>query len=235
MRIFFTITFLAIFSSLSAQTLSGSQLLSKAIAYHDPNGNWAEFSGDLRITLQSKDKPDRVSNLSINLVEEYFQHSSQSDGNTIVQAVKKDSCSFMLNGSSVISDADMKKHRMSCNRANLWKNYYTYLYGLPMKLKDPGTHIDPVTERREFKGKEYLVLRATFDASVGTDVWYFYFDPQTYAMEVYQFFKQEAKNDGEYILLSGIETISGVKMPKTRKWYYNNQDGYLGTDVLSKP
>ena len=52
-------------------------------------------------------------------------------------------------------------------------------------------------------------------------------------MEVYQFFK-EAKDSGEYILLSGIETIKGIKMPKNRAWYYNKDDGYLGTDVLSK-
>ena len=233
MRIFQLSLFLLLTSTLSSQVLTGTQLLNKAIAYHDPNGNWATFSGDLQITLKTSDKPDRVSNLTINLVEEFFQHSTQSNGSLVVQSVEKDSCSFMLNGSSNISSADMKKYRMSCSRANLWKNYYTYLYGLPMKLKDPGTRIDPITERREFKGKEYLVLKATYDAAVGTDTWYFYFDPQTYAMEVYQFFKSEAKNDGEYILLSGIETISGVKMPKVREWYYNNKDGYLGTDVLN--
>ena len=54
-----------------------------------------------------------------------------------------------------------------------------------------------------------------------------------YAMEVYQFFKDESKNDGEYILLTGLEEINGIKMPKNRAWYYNNNDGYLGTDYLS--
>jgi len=51
-------------------------------------------------------------------------------------------------------------------------------------------------------------------------------------MEVYQFFK-EVKNSGEYILLSGLETINNIKMPKNRAWYYNKDDGYLGTDILS--
>lgn len=38
-------------------------------------------------------------------------------------------------------------------------------------------------ERKKFKGKAYLVLKATYNVSVGKDTWYFYFDPKTYAME----------------------------------------------------
>ncbi|CAM1345505.1 conserved hypothetical protein [Tenacibaculum amylolyticum] len=102
-----------------------------------------------------------------------------------------------------------------------------------MKLKDSGTIIHDKIERKTFKGKEYLVLKATYDANVGKDTWFFYFNPKTYAMEVYQFYKQ-APDSGEYILLSGEETINGIKMPKTRAWYYNKDDGYLGTDTLSK-
>ncbi|MGB0892084.1 MAG: DUF6503 family protein, partial [Flavobacteriaceae bacterium] len=88
-------------------------------------------------------------------------------------------------------------------------------------------------ERKKFKGKEYLVLKATYKKEVGKDTWYFYFNPKTYAMEVYQFFKNKP-NSGEYILLTGEEVINGVKMPKNRAWYYNKDNGYLGTDILKK-
>jgi hypothetical protein len=84
-------------------------------------------------------------------------------------------------------------------------------------------------ERKTFKGKTYLVLKATYKKEVGKDTWYFYFNPKTYAMEVYQFFHEESKNDGEYILLTGEEeTINGVKMPKKRAWYMNKDNKYLG-------
>ena len=70
------------------------------------------------------------------------------------------------------------------------------------------------------------------------DVWFFYFDPGTYAMEIYQFYKGEpdgaGKDTGEYILLSGMEEVEGIKMPKTRAWYYNKDDKYLGTDILEE-
>jgi hypothetical protein len=120
----------------------------------------------------------------------------------------------------------------------MYKNYYTYLYGLPMKLKDPGTNIDPVIETKSFKEKEYLVLKASYDKEVGTDVWFFYFDPETYAMEIYQFYKTDENGEmlpdsGEYILLTEETLVSGIKMPKVRAWYYNKDDKYLGTDVLN--
>jgi hypothetical protein len=57
-------------------------------------------------------------------------------------------------------------------------------------------------------------------------------------MEVYQFFKGDpdgqGKDTGEYILLSELVSINGIKMPKNRAWYYNKDNTYLGTDILSK-
>ena len=52
-------------------------------------------------------------------------------------------------------------------------------------------------------------------------------------MEVYQFYHEEEKNDGEFILLSGLETVNEIKMPKKRAWYYNKGEKYLGTDILT--
>ena len=103
-----------------------------------------------------------------------------------------------------------------------------------MKLKNPGTYLDRKVYRKTFKEKVYEVLRVTYKEAVGKDTWYFYFDPETYALEVYQFYHDEENNDGEYIILSGLEEIKGIKMPKIRAWYYNKDDKYLGTDTLTK-
>lgn len=221
------------FFSVTAQELSGGELLNKAIQYHDPNGAWPGFKGKMQITMSTPDGKDRVSAITMNLPKEYFQVVATKDEVTLSQTVDKDNCELALNGSTDISEDDKKKHRLTCDRATMYKDYYTYLYGLPMKLKDPGTLIAPKTEKRTFKGKTYLVLKATYEKEVGEDVWYFYFDPNTYAMEVYQFYHDESKNDGEYILLTGEQEIAGIKMPKTRAWYYNKDDKYLGTDVLN--
>nr|WP_321234565.1 DUF6503 family protein [uncultured Psychroserpens sp.] len=237
---YLTLIFVALitFSSAIAQEISGSELLKKAVAYHDPNGNWPTFNAKFHVTMETPNNPNRDSKISINLPQEYFYVSAKRDSITTEYTVEKDKCTIKLNGSEDISEAQLKTHNLSCDRANLYKNYYTYLYGLPMKLKDKGTIIDDKVERKTFKGKEYLVLKASYDKDVGSDVWFFYFDPKTYAMEIYQFFKTDAngklkKDSGEYILLTDTATVNAIKIPKNRAWYYNKDDAYLGTDKLS--
>lgn len=231
-KITIIIAFILSFTSY-AQEISGKELLSKAITYHDPNNNWNTFNGTLMVTMKTPGKNERKSEIKINLPEEYFYVKASRGENTTEYIVNKNDCTIRFNGVENPSSEIKKEHNLSCKRANLFKNYYTYLYGLPMKLNDSGTIIDEKVTRKTFKGKEYLVLKATYTKEVGKDTWYFYFNPKTYAMEVYQFFK-EAKDSGEYILLSGEETINGIKMPKSRAWYYNKNDGYLGTDELTK-
>ena len=231
------LSFLAITSY--GQEITGLELLEKTINYHDPQGKWETFNGTFYVTMETPNSAKRQSKITINLPEEQFYLKANRDTITTEYRLIKDSCTISINGKTNLSPEILKANNLSCKRANLFKNYYTYLYGLPMKLKDEGTLIDEKVEQKTFKGKQYLVLKATYDASVGKDVWYFYFNPKTYAMEVYQFYKTDdkgiiKKDSGEYILLIDEEVINNIKMPKNRAWYYNKNDGYLGTDILNK-
>ena len=222
----------ALFSGISLAQVSGSELLQKAIDFHDPDGNWNNFQGNFEVTMQSPKTSDRTSRITIDLPKQVFNLDVRKDGDSYAYKIGKEYCEISLNGSSTISKEDLEKFRLSCERGKMYRDYYTYLYGLPMKLKDSGTILHDKVATKTFKGKEYLVLKVTYDQEVGDDIWYFYFDPKTYAMEVYQFFHDESKNDGEYIVLKEIEEINGIKMPKIREWYYNKNDEYLGTDIL---
>lgn len=224
---------------LVSQEISGSLLLEKTIQYHDFNHQWKTFKGEFDIEMEMPNSPKRISHITINLPKEYFKVKVIKDAVIIEYTVDKGKCSISLNGQSDLSKAELFSNNLSCDRANMYKNYYTYLYGLPMKLKDEGTNISETVERKTFKGKDYLVLKATYDEAVGSDVWYFYFHPKTFAMEIYQFFKTDEKgnvkpNSGEYIMLSETETINQIKIPKIRAWYYNKDDAYLATDILKQ-
>jgi len=200
-------TFLLLFSVFFSfsQTLSGDQLLEKSIQFHDPNGNWSTFKGAFLVTMKTPKSSPRKSFIEMDLPQEHFLVKAIKDGVITQYTVDKGICRIAVNGNTTPSEALLKKHKLSCERANLYKNYYTYLYGLPMKLKDEGTIIHQKTTIKTFKGKEYLVLKVSYTKEVG-----------------------------KYILLTGLETIHDIKMPKERAWYYNKDDGYLGTDVLSK-
>ena len=218
------------FLTTNAQSISGQELLDKAIQFHDPSGAWATFNGTLDVTMELPKGSNRDSNIAINLPQEYFSVTAKRDTVVTTYTLAKAVCT------TSIKEVNPKAKRTPCETAELYKNYYTYLYGLPMKLKDPGTHISEKVSTQNFKGKDYLVLQVTYDEAVGSDVWQFYFDPTTYAMEIYQFFKGDpngaGKDTGEYILLKDLKTINGIKFPKDRAWYYNKDDGYLGTDIL---
>ncbi|MCJ7466988.1 MAG: DUF6503 family protein [Maribacter sp.] len=230
----YLVFFLACSMPAVSQEISGEALLQKTIAYHDPQNVWPSFNGKFQISSDSPEGGSRINDITLDLPQQYFALTTSTDGVKAEQIVDKGKCHFSLNGSTQLSEEDMTSHRLSCERANTMKNYYTYLYGLPMKLSDPGTLIDPKVGRRNFKGKEYLVLKVKYEEGVGKDIWYFYFNPKSYALEVYQFYHDETKNDGEYILLSGTENAFGIKMPKSRAWYLNKDNKYLGTDVLVK-
>ena len=234
-----TKAFLLLFCTLSTtilfgQDLSPNQLLNKSIAYHDPQGNWVDFKGQLFITMETPNSSHRLSEITIDLPQQYFKLVTKKDNIITEQIINKGSCKLLLNGSETVSEDEIAKHRLTCDRTQTMRNYYTYLYGLPMKLKNPGTLLDRKVYQKTFKGKIYDVLKVTYDEAVGKDTWYFYFDPATYALEVYQFYHDEEKNDGEYIILNGLEEINGIKIPKIRAWYYNKDDKYLGTDTLTK-
>jgi hypothetical protein len=216
-----------------SQTITGDELLEKAIQYHDPNGNWNTFKGALLVSMQTPKRPNRESEINIDRPNQYFSVKATSRENTSIYIIDKDSIGIIFNGDEHPSDEILKKNNLSTSRAKMYKNYYSFLYGLPMKLKDEGTLIHQRIIKKNFMGKEYLVLKVNYEKEVGKDTWYFYFNPKNYAMEVYQFFHDESKNDGEYILLTGEETINNIKMPKVRAWYYNKDQGYLGTDILS--
>lgn len=217
-----------------AQILSGKELLEKTIEYHDPNSKWSQFNGSFNVSMKSPSRPLRTSNIVIDLMRSFFELNVQIGDNQWKASLLDEDCDLLFNGSREISTEIEKEFRLNCKRAKMYRDYYTYLYGLPMKLKDPGTLIDPVISQISIEGISYWVLKVEYDPNVGSDTWYFYFDTETFALKRYQFYHDESKNDGEYIILDDEIEIEGILMPKNRSWYYNSDNTFLGTDVLSK-
>lgn len=223
--IFFTISFL------TAQH-NAEQILNKSIKYHDPNDRWNAFNGELKLKVIRPSKEESTRRVLINNKKQKFIFQGHYEEGVLSYKVLKDKAQFLWDGNSEIHKSLIKKYKISKDRAHMYKNYFTYLYGMPMKLRDPGTNIESKAEEVEFHGEEYYKVKVTYDPKVGDDIWYFYFDKNTYALEAYQFFHDESKNDGEYILFEDTMLIDGIKIPKTRKWYYNKDDGFLATDQL---
>lgn len=209
------------------------ELLARSIVYHDRDGNWGRLP--LRLTFEES-RPDgttRQTRVMIDVSAQRFEWWSQRGDDVVEGTLAGGECSVALNGSATVSDAERKAHRLDCDRVTFYRDYYTYLWGLPMKLSDPGTRIDPEVLETQFDGRRVKGVRVTYDPEVGGDTWYFYFDPSSAALVGYRFFHDESANDGEYILLEGELSAAGLRLPQSRTWYTNADDRLLGTDTLT--
>ena len=218
--------------SLIGQNLSAKDLLAKSIQYHDPGNKLA--TGDYEFIFEEK-RPDGKTNKAIARFapsQEIFEITRYREENATSYFIDQDSVEFSLNGDKNISEENLVKYRLDADRGMMLKNYYLYLWHLPMKLNDPGTILREEVVTTNFEKRSALEIKVTYEQSVGEDIWYFYFDPETYAMIGYRFYHDESIPDGEYIYINGEVEMDGIRIPAQRKWYTHKEDKFLGEDVL---
>lgn len=224
--------FLSLAASAGADDLSQTLALSQR--HHDPQGVW--FKSRIRLTIEEAraDGSTRVSLVVLDHPGSAFELKTKRDDRQIVMSVFKEQTSVSLDGRLDFPKAEAEKFGLTPEGVLQRRNYYTYLYGLPMKLNDPGAVVGIPVPVAKFEGRSYRKLRVTYDPKVGGDVWDFFFDPSTNALSGYRFFHDEKKGDGEFITLDGeIDCGYGVKLPRSRSWYMNQDRKYLGKDTIT--
>ncbi|MDX1479025.1 MAG: DUF6503 family protein [Saprospiraceae bacterium] len=218
--------------------LTASELVDKSIDYHDPHGQWGTMVHAMRLFESRPGIPPerggnyRITDLTFNLPESYFRLEQQRGPDRIVREVRGATCTHWLNGRQQLVQEEKEAFGLDCPRSMRMRDYYAYLWGLPMKLKDPGTLLSATVHEADFFGDTLLEVKVTYDPEVGGDTWYVYFDPDTYAMRGYRFYHDEASNDGEYILLEGEEAVGELVLPASRKWYRHADSVFLGEDRI---
>lgn len=215
-----------------AQKLTPIEIIDKSINYHDPEGKMLKNKLIFSFLETRPKGKDRRTVIEMNVKKEKFQMAQVIDNIQINSFYNRGIIGILVDGEKTYSEVIAKKYRLSNQRVAMMKNYYEYLWLLPMKLKDPGTNLNPMVKEVDFFGKQSLEIRVTYDPAVGSDVWYFYFHPQSYALQGYRFYHEEEKNDGEYILLEGETTQDKIRIPRSRTWYTHKEDKLLGTDIL---
>ncbi|GAB2497320.1 DUF6503 family protein [Algoriphagus taiwanensis] len=212
------LTYLAVFALLTSCSFpvsfptTGKEWIEASIRYHDPNGKW----NSLRAGFLVEDSlpPGRDSRS--------YTFSLDNSKSQFIYRFKD--LEFEVIGDSL----HVQKGEVDKERALRLRNYYTFLWGLPMKLMDPGTVIEDSVREEILQGKTYQVVRVPYEK----DIWYFYLNPENYRMEAYKFYQDEPQGKGEIIYLEGEYDFSGMKIPKNRTWYRTEKPEFLGTDML---
>lgn len=194
-----------------AQKLNATAILEKSIQYHDPKGQWSSFNHIMEFVSERPNGPDRKSMVTIDNSRGYFNLAEDGSEMTVIM----DECTDIPQGKT-------------CENMKRTRNYYLYLWGLPMKLKDKGTVIDQKAKEENLEGVACYVLRVPYE----DDTWFFYIDKATYAMKGYMFYKDEPARKGEMIYLKGEERVGDMRIPKNRRWVTTPDGEFLGTDIL---
>lgn len=227
-----TVGLLVSLRALASGLPSADQLLDRAIAHYDPAGLWMQSRATLTIDETRPEGPSRRTIITTDPAAAVFAITTTRGDAVLEGTLHCGSCSWKLDGSTAFSPELRDRHRLTCDRLFWLRDYYEYLWGLPMKLRDPGTRLGPAVREVRFAGRASLEMRVTYDSSVGSDTWYFYFDPDSAALVGYRFYHDETVGDGEYIVLDGELTVGHLRLPRSRAWYSHEDGAHLGTDHL---
>lgn len=213
--------------------IPADSLLARSIRYHDPEGNWPSSSLRLMIAESRPGGSIRHSRLTLYPTSNDFDLQQTRGKDRIQIRYLNGTYSFGHQGRTEIDKRDAERLNLTPERTNFMRDYYTYLYGLPMKLRDPGTLVDPIVHKVWFQDQEVLELKVRYAPEAGKDIWSFYMDPETYALKGYSFYhKKDGPGQGEYIILKEEALVDKMRLPAERHWYYTHNNLYLGTDEI---
>ncbi len=214
------------------QPLSPQKLVTKTIDHHDPQAVWKQGVFSFKLEESRPQKAARFTSIIINNRRGTFELTTERDGRKIEIHIDGQNVKTLLDGSVTFTAAEAKQYYLKRDRALWLRNYYLYLYGMPMKLLDEGARFAEKLVKTDFNNREALELRVTYDKEVGDHTWYFYFDPTDHALIGYRYYKDEVDKDGEYVILHEEALVGKIRLPKVRRWYSNKDGRYLGMDTI---
>lgn len=220
-------------STLAAPSTPAGRLVARSSAFHDPDGVWGTRPITMSWVGTNSEGAERVAvDLSFGADESEFALSGRYAGSTIEYETSDEGWSVTVDGETELSDETVERMRLGREDGMFWRSYYGFLAGLPMKITDPGAHLEPEIIETSFEGRAVQAVKVTYDPDVGADTWYFYFDPDTAELVGCRFYHDESANDGEYITFEGLSEGGGLRLPKNRSWYMNADDRHLGSDEV---
>lgn len=213
--------------TISGQNISSQEIVQASIAYHDPNGMWGKLYQDFKVqssrdTLTLKLYNDRG-------MVEWTQ--KLNDGRFITAGYVSDSCFVKIDGKSIEPRGKIENLLLDCPQVISRSNYFLYMYGLPMKLKDAQAIIDPIPEKVNFLGKEYWSVKVHYNSPDGGR-WQFYFDTDSFSFEIAQYFHSEHADNSEYIVFDSPLKVGQMVLPARHSWYLFKNRQFIGSELL---
>jgi hypothetical protein len=200
--------------SLAGTAQTAKEILDKSIQYHDPNGEWRTLKATFYFTETRPNGPDRKTVFTINNARN--EHTLNRNDEEIYE----------------VSGAQVKvvKGDKPAERGQTLRNYYLYLWGLPMKLLDANTPLNNKVGKKSIDGNASYVLTVNYEK----EDWTYYFDQKSFQLIAYGFKKKDGSGQEEFVALKDEIKVGNMRLPKARSWYESPANKFLGTDILDE-
>jgi hypothetical protein len=227
----FTLTVAILVTGFSQKTLaqSGTEVLMRAIAFHDSLNIWNDYSAKVNlITAFSDNRNSGGETIEINTIDGFYQNTRPSE--KTIRGIKNDKCFLEVEGNERIPNEDQVEMILQ------YKDWHYFHLGLLMALKESGLILGEKVERVTFQCNDCLAIQFTYDAntirndSYKNNNWTVYLDPVDYSMKGYK----ETGVMNMYAVFSGILNVNGLKLPLCRTYFNNNDNSFYMVDLFTK-
>ena len=205
-------------------------LLERSIAYHDPSEVWGNQATHF---IWTSTNPERQISYMFEVemaVNGDFSLFGVRGSNALEYHVEQGLMHALVDGEDTFSDEQRAKMGLVRDDGLFWRNYIGFLAGFPMCLADPDVRLLLPVRDAEIDGQSVVAFDVEFAPGVGEDIYTFYFERDTARLVGCRFYRDDPATDGETILFEGEAVIDGMLLPKTRRWYTNAENSFLGTD-----
>lgn len=193
---------------------SSREIVNKSIAFHDPGNNWKNFKGKLffESRFSFNDSVPEALELTFDIANQFFRYKNIDRKVDIIY--NKDVCELISENGS-------------CDGYSLTSKFYPFIWGLPMKLNEPGVHPEKDFRKTTFNNLSAWEVEVRY---TNENYWY-YFDVNNYALVGFKFIKNDSSQKGEIVVLKDIDSLNEIKFPKHRTWL-NLDSTLIGTNEL---
>lgn len=211
---------------------SAREIVERSQRWHDPMSRWASFRDTLIFEEPRLQNPSRSTWIVLDNTTDNFVFERAYGEDLVRYEITPEGCQFLLNGKEDLSEAEIAKHRFSCERGNGYRKYYHYLHGLPMSLNVYDWEVLTAPTLVLFKGEEYWTFSAKVAGASFSEEWDFYFDPTTFALRAAAYEPPNLdRGPGEYLLFSGELKVNGIRFPRVMTWNDKEDGAFLGVDI----
>ena len=217
-----------------AQTsLSGQEVIDKSIEFHDPNKLWSKTILNLHIQEPRVYNPERFTKLYLDNSKNGKFELSRNRGKYLVTYTIDNNESFILvDGKKDIDSSLVREYNLIPSENIEYKEFYQFMYGLPMSLKNMVKDIN-TTDISTFSGNKCYRVKVQLNKEVISKSWYLYISMENFELLGLELINIGDPEKNEQLIFDDTLENNGIKIPRIRHWYEGN-DTYLGSDIILK-